>query len=87
IPPPRGAHAIQIAQVVVARTIENLSVPGFLPPEPRLANRLAHLTPRAIRKAVQGAVARAVVNDRRYLKASDLPADVLDEDGPKVVLH
>ena len=87
IPLPRGAHAIQIAQVVAARTVEKLSVPGFLPPEPRLAYRLAHLTPRAIRKAVQGAVARAIVNDRMYLKTSDLPADVLDEDGPKVVLH
>ena len=87
IPLPRGAHAIQIAQVVAARTVEKLLVPGFLPPEPRFAYRLAHLTPRAIRKAVQGAVARAVINDRMYLKTSDLPADVLDENVPKVVLH
>lgn len=87
IPLPCGECALQIAQIVAARTVEKLSVPGFLPPEPRLAYRLAHLTPRAIRKAVQVAVARAIVNDRRYLKTSDLPADVLDDDGPKVVLH
>lgn len=87
IPLPHGEDALQIAQVVAARTIEKLSVPDFLPPEPRLAYRLAHLTPRGIRKAIQRAVARAIVNDRKYLKPSDLPADVLDEDGPRVVLH
>lgn len=87
IPIPRGEQALQIAQIVAARTVEKLSVPDFLPPEPRLAYRLAHLTPRAIRKAVQVAVARAIVNDRRYLKASDLPVDALDDDTPNVVLH
>lgn len=87
IPVPRGEQALQIAQVVAARTVEKLSVPEFLPPEPRLAYRLAHLTPRAIRKAIQRAVARAIVNDRRYLKPSDLPADVLDDDEQKIVLH
>lgn len=87
IPLPHGEDALQIAQVVAARTVEKLSVPDFLPPEPRLAYRLAHLTPRGIRKAIQRAVAHALVNDRRYLKPSDLPADLLDEDATKVVLH
>ncbi|MDR6861439.1 AAA family ATPase [Variovorax guangxiensis] len=87
IPVPRGEQALQVAQVVATRTVEKLSVPDFLPPEPRLAYQLAHLTPRAIRKAIQRAVARAIVNDRRYLKPSDLPADVLDDDEAKIVLH
>ncbi|MBT2321898.1 AAA family ATPase [Variovorax paradoxus] len=87
IPVPRGEQALQIAQVVATRTVEKLLVPDFLPPEPRLAYRLAHLTPRAIRKAIQRAVARAIVNDRRYLKPSDLPVDVLDDDEAKIVLH
>ena len=86
--PPRGEVALQIARTVASRTVEQLSIPGFNSPEPRVAHKLAHLAPRAIRNAVQLAVARALVNDRRYLKVSDLPADD-DVDGgmPKVVLH
>lgn len=87
VPLPHGEHALQIAQMVAKRTIEKLSVPDFRPPEPRLTSLLAHLTPRAIGKAVQRAVARAIVNDRRYLKASDLPSEALDDDRSKVVLH
>lgn len=87
IPIPRGEQALQIAWIVAVRTVEKLSIPEFILPEPRLAYRLAHLTPRGIRKAIEVAVARAIVNDRRYLKASDLPIDALDEEAPNVVLH
>jgi hypothetical protein len=67
--------------------VEQLSVPDFVSPEPRLAHKLAHLPPRAIRMAVQTAVAHAIVNDRRYLKVSDLPSDAVDDDWPQVFLH
>jgi len=84
---PRGEHALQIAQVVVRSTLERLSVPNFVMPEARMASKLAHLDPRAIRKAVQSAVARAVLNERRHLKMSDFSTDDLDEDESPQVLH
>ncbi|MEJ8814273.1 AAA family ATPase [Variovorax ureilyticus] len=84
---PRGEHALQIAQVVMRNTVERLSVPNFAVPEPRLAFKLAHLDPRAIRKAVQSAVARAVLNERRHLRISDFSAEELDEEGSPPVLH
>ena len=85
--PPRGDAALQVARVVASRTVEQLSIPGFNSPEPRVAHKLAHLAPRAIRRAVEVAVARALVNDRLYLKVSDLPDDDLDDGAPRGVLH
>lgn len=85
--PPRGENALQIARVVASRTVEQLSIPNFQQPEPQVAHRLAHLTPRAIRRAVLLAVARALVNERGYLKVSDLPTDDLDDGFSKVILQ
>jgi ATP-dependent Lon protease len=85
--PPRGEHALRIARVVATRAVEKLSIPGFDPPPARVAHKLAHLSPRAIVRATQLAVAHALVNERLYLRASDIPIDPLDQDGPKVLLH
>jgi ATP-dependent Lon protease len=84
---PRGELALQIAQVVVRSTVEKLSVPNFSVPDARMACKLAHLDPRSIRKAVQSAVARAVLNERRHLKISDFAADDLDEEESPRLLH
>jgi len=87
ISPPRGEAALQIARIVANRAVEQLSIPGFDSPAPRIAHKLAHLSPRAIRKATQLAVAHALANDRRYLVASDLPLDELDERQPLPTSH
>jgi len=84
---PTGEHALQIAHVVLRSTVEKLSVPNFEVPHPRLASKLAHLDPRAIRKAVQAAVARAVLNDRRHLRISDFSSEDLGTEVAPLVFH
>ena len=84
---PRGEEALQIAQVVACSAVGELSVPDFSAPEPRLAFKLAHLDPRAIRKAVQSAVARAVLNGRKHLTRADFSLVDLDEEASPRVLH
>lgn len=84
---PSGEDALQIAQVVACSAVDELSVPGFSAPEPRLAFKLAHLDPRAIRKAVQSAVARAVLNGRKHLTSADFSLVDLDEEASPRVLH
>lgn len=85
--PPRGEQALQIARTVATRAVELLSIPNFDLPAPRVAHQLAHLSPRAILKATQVAVANALLNGRCHLEPSDLPDDPLDAASAKVRLH
>lgn len=85
--PPFGEHALRIALAVATRAVEQLSIPDFDPPPPRVAYELAHLSPRAILKATQVAVANALMNGRLHLRVSDLPVDPLDSASPKTRLH
>lgn len=87
---PTGEHALQIAQVVLRRTVEKLLIPNFAVPEPRLAFKIAHLDPRSRgRSAGQFSPPLPV---RSWTNAGTsgshifLPDD-LDEEGSPPVFH
>lgn len=85
--PPRGEQALQVARGVVAATIRQQAVPGFVVPVPSLAHQLAHLTPREISHAVQDAADRAIEHGRLYLALEDFPAELLGLEDSRPVFH
>lgn len=85
--PLTGEEALRAARVVVASAVAELNVPGFAEPEPRLAHKLAHLTPREIHHAVRDAVATALESGRLYLRFDDLADEQGGEEGSLRVLH
>ena len=87
ISPPSGEQALHAARAVVAQATQRLGVKGFAAPDARIAHHLAHLTAREIHHAIQDAAARAVEAGRMHLTLSDLPADSIDEDGPRRLVH
>ena len=85
--PLTGEEALRAARVVVASAIAELNVPGFTEPEPRLAHKLAHLTPREIHHAVRDAVATALESGRLYLTVDDLADEQASGECSPRVLH
>jgi ATP-dependent Lon protease len=74
-----GEDALMSARTVAAAAVAKCGVPGFAKLEPRLAHKLAHLTPREIHQAVQDAIAHATEHGRQHVVAADLPAWADDE--------
>ncbi|MDM0065350.1 MULTISPECIES: hypothetical protein [Variovorax] len=83
---PSGAQALEAARVIAAAAVQQLNIREFARPTPLITKELAHLTAPEISQVLQDSVARAVDAGRLYLKMSDLPADVLDDD-IQSVLH
>ncbi|MES2785004.1 MAG: AAA family ATPase [Pseudomonadota bacterium] len=73
---PTPEQSIQIAQTVAAAVVKEYA--GFNPVSRAVAVAVAHLTARGVRKAVTSAIANAVLNDRDYLKASDMRLEDID---------
>lgn len=84
---PQGEQALQVARAVVRSTVLRSGVRDFAQPNPSLAHKLAHLSPREIGHAVRNAVAAAVADGRRYLVLTDLPADCQPSGTGRGLLH
>lgn len=84
---PTAEQAIQIARQVVASTIADLAPPEFAAVSEHIHVLVAHLNAREIRSAIGAAIANAVFNGRRELRASDLPAHIVSPRGQRNWLH
>ena len=80
-----GEAALQLAEVVASAAIQELQIPGFRPPEPRVAHKLAHLAAREIRGAIRDAACKAAVNGRSPITVADLGAT--DSDSTSAQFH
>ena len=76
---PTGQHAIQLAQVVAERILEELDLKplGFGMPKPELIRLMASYTPREQGKAWREAFASAVAADRCEVWEMDMPETII----------
>ncbi len=75
---PTPEQALQMAPGIVKSVIESLALDGFEPPGREIVVRVAHLSPREIRQAIEPAVGHALANGRLQLRISDLPKELQD---------
>lgn len=78
---PTPEQALQMAPRIVQSVIESLSLDAFEPPGREITVRVAHLSPREIRQAIEPALGHALANGRQQLRVSDLPQELQDESG------
>ncbi|QDL36467.1 AAA family ATPase [Rhodoferax sediminis] len=76
---PTPEQALQMAPGIVKSVIESLALEGFEPPAREIVVRVAHLSPREIRQAIEPAVGHALANGRSHLRISDLPKELQDD--------
>ena len=76
---PTGQHAIQLAQVVAERILEELALKpvGFGMPNPKLIRLMASHTPREQGMAWREAFASAVAAERSEVWEEDLPSNIV----------
>ncbi len=75
---PTPEQALRMAPGIVKSVIESLALDGFEPPAREIVVRVAHLSPREIRQAIEPAVGHALANGRLQLRVSDLPKELQD---------
>lgn len=77
---PDARQAIAIAESVIAATLPKICPPGFVAPDRQVVLAVAHVTARALRQALEAAVACAVESGRSYLTLRDFDG-LLDTGG------
>jgi len=78
IPLPTAEQAFQSAPGIIASAIHSLGIEDFEPAGREITVRVAHLSAREIFQVIVPAVGRALANQRRHLRVSDLPPDLQD---------
>lgn len=76
---PTGEQALQMAEIVAMEVHEEMSLPGFAPPNRQVVHFLAHLSAREQVQALKRAYAAATSAGRSRLTLPDLPEQVRQE--------
>ena len=75
---PTPEQALRMAPGIVQEVIDSLALEEFELPGRDIVVRVAHLSPREIRQAIEPAVGHALANGRLQLRISDLPKELQD---------
>ncbi|MDR3453336.1 MAG: AAA family ATPase [Rhodoferax sp.] len=75
---PTPEQALQMAPGIVKSVIKSLALQDFALPGRDIVVRVAHLSPREIRQAIEPAVGHALANGRLHLRINDLPKELQD---------